>query len=248
MKPTSLRELKGQASRLKIKIAASILAADPLYLAQEIQKVQEGGVDLIHVDIMDGHFVPNLTMGPFVVEGIKRIARVPMDLHLMVEYPSKFIEPFQKASRKGDYFTFHVESKEGPRKVMSLIREAGFKVGISLNPPTQAEKVEAFLGEVDLLLVMTVNPGFAGQKFIEDVMPKLKHLRSISPGLDIMVDGGINEETVAIAARHGANIMAAAKGIFGKKDPARAVGELRCLAQENFLCDTAQARQDSHKW
>ncbi|MFN3467784.1 MAG: ribulose-phosphate 3-epimerase [Candidatus Brocadiales bacterium] len=235
MKPTPLREPKGLKSHLKINIAASILAADPLHFAQEIQKVQEGGVDLIHVDIMDGHFVPNLTMGPFIVEGIKKIASVPLDLHLMVEYPSKFIEPFRQVSRKGDYFTFHIESKEEPRKVISLIREAGFRVGISLNPPTQAEKVEGLLGDVDLLLVMTVNPGFAGQKFIEDVMPKLRYLRSLSPELDIMVDGGINEETVPTAARHGANIMAAARGIFGKKDPAQAVGELRRLAQDNFL-------------
>ena len=222
----------------KIKIGASILAADPLHLEREIQKVQEGGVDLIHVDIMDGHFVPNLTMGPFVVEGIKKAARVPLDLHLMVEYPSKFIEPFRQVSGKGDYFTFHIESRDEPRRVISQLREAGFRVGISLNPPTQAERVESALGglgEVDLLLVMTVNPGFAGQKFIEGVMPKLRHLRSLSPELDIMVDGGINEETVPIAARHGANIMAAAKGIFGKKDPAQAVRDLRHLAQENFL-------------
>ncbi|MBI5125111.1 MAG: ribulose-phosphate 3-epimerase, partial [Planctomycetes bacterium] len=160
----------------KIKIGASILAADPLHLEREIQRVQEGGVDLIHVDIMDGHFVPNLTMGPFVVEGIKKAARVPLDLHLMVEYPSKFIEPFRQVSGKGDYFTFHIESRDEPRRVISQLREAGFRVGISLNPPTQAERVEGLLGEVDLLLVMTVNPGFAGQKFIEGVMPKLRHL------------------------------------------------------------------------
>jgi ribulose-phosphate 3-epimerase len=183
---------------------------------------------------MDGHFVPNLTMGPFIAEGIKKIARVPLDLHLMVEYPSKFIEPFRKVSGKGDYFTFHVESREEPRKVISLLREAGFKAGISLNPPTRAEAVEELLDEVDLLLVMTVNPGFAGQKFIEEVMPKLKRLRSLSPGLDIMVDGGVNEETVPIAARNGANIMAAAKGIFGKADPAQAVRDIRRLAQQHF--------------
>lgn len=202
--------------------------------------MQEGGIDLIHVDIMDGHFVPNLTMGPFIVEGIKKIAKVPLDLHLMVEYPSKFIESFLSAlggSGKGNYFTFHIESKEEPRKVISLIKEAGFLAGIALNPPTQAERIESALGglgDVDLLLVMTVNPGFAGQKFIEDVMPKLKHLRAISPELDIMVDGGINEGTIPSAARNGANIFAAAKGIFGKTDLIQAVKDLRNLALENF--------------
>ncbi len=230
--------MKKPQAHLKIKVAASILAANPLYFAQEIQRVQEGGVDLLHVDIMDGHFVPNLTVGPFIVEGIKKIASVPLDLHLMVEYPSKFIESFKSAlggSGKGDYFTFHVESREEPRRVIPLIREAGFKVGLSLNPPTQAERVKDLLKDIDLLLVMTVNPGFAGQKFIEDVMPKLKLLRSLAPELDIMVDGGLNDKTVSSAVRHGANIIAAAKGIFGKPDPAQAVRDLRHLAQENFL-------------
>jgi ribulose-phosphate 3-epimerase len=173
-------------------------------------------------------------MGPFIVEGIKKIARVPLDLHLMVEYPSRFIKPFREVSGEGDYFTFHIESKEEPRRVISLIREAGFRVGISLNPPTQAERIEEILAEADLLLVMTVNPGFAGQKFIEEVMPKLKRLRAISPELDIMVDGGVNERTIATAARNGANLFAAASGIFAKTDPAQAVKDLRNLAIGNM--------------
>ncbi len=225
---------EGSKTQPKVKIAASILGAKPLQFAEEIQKVQEGGVDLIHIDIMDGHFVPNLTMGPFIVKDIKKIAKVPLDLHLMVEYPSKFIEAFRKVSGEGDYFVFHVECKEEIRKVISQIRAAGFRVGISLNPPTGAETIKEFLGEVDLLLVMTVNPGYDGQPFIEEVMPKLKQLRSAFPGLDIMVDGGINEGTVPKAAGNGANIMASASGIFKKPDPAQAVKDLRRLAEEYF--------------
>lgn len=228
---------------MKIKIAASILAADPLHLADEIERVQDAGIDLIHVDIMDGHFVPNITMGPSLVEAVKRIARVPLDLHLMVDYPSGFVKPFREAAGRGDLFTFHIESKDEPREVISLAREAGFQVGISLNPPTSAQRVEALLGEVDLLVVMTVNPGFAGQKFIPEVMPKLRHLRGAAPeGLDIMVDGGITEKNVSLAAREGANIIAAASAIFKAPDPARAVQDLRRLAQESALGETAGHR------
>ncbi|MFQ5956244.1 MAG: ribulose-phosphate 3-epimerase [Candidatus Brocadiales bacterium] len=218
---------------MKIKIAASILAANPMRLEEDVNKVQDAGVDLIHVDIMDGHFVPNLTMGPFLVEGLKHIARVPMGLHLMVEYPSQFIKPFRAAANEGDFFVFHIESKDDPREVIRLAKEAGFRAGISLNPPTHPGRVEELLGEVDMLLVMSVNPGFAGQKFIPEVLPKLKHLRDIAPeGLDIEIDGGITEKNVALAAQGGANVIAAASAIFKAPDPSQALKNLRHLAQE----------------
>ena len=218
---------------MKIKIAASILAANPLRLEEEVNRVQDAGVDLIHVDIMDGHFVPNLTMGPFIVKGLKEIARVPMGLHLMVEHPSKFIKPFREVANEGDIFEFHIESKDDPREVIRLAREAGFRAAISLNPPTHPGRVEELLEEVDMLLIMSVNPGFAGQKFIPEVLPKLRHLREMAPeGLDIEIDGGVTEENVAQAAGAGANIMAAASAIFKAPDPARAVRNLRRLAQE----------------
>jgi ribulose-phosphate 3-epimerase len=220
---------------LKIKISGSILAANPLYLAEEIQRVQEAGLDFIHVDVMDGHFVPNITMGPFIVEGIKRIAKVPLGLHLMVEYPARFIKPFRDAAGQEDYFTFHIESKDDPKEVISLARKAGFKVGLSLNPPTHPGRVEGLLQEIDLLLVMTVNPGFTGQKFIPEVLPKLRHLRDAAPeGLDIEVDGGITEKNVSLVAQEGANIIAAASAIFKAPDPPQAVRNLRRLAQESF--------------
>ncbi len=218
---------------MKIKIAASILAANPMQLGEDVNKVQDAGVDLIHVDIMDGHFVPNLTMGPFIVEGLKHIARVPMGLHLMVEYPSKFIRPFRDAAREGDFFVFHIESRDDPREVIRQAREVGFRTGISLNPPTHPGSVEELLGEVDMLLVMSVNPGFAGQKFIPEVLPKLRHLRDTAPeGLDIEIDGGITEKNVALAAQEGANVIAAASAIFKSPDPSQAVKNLRHLAQE----------------
>ncbi|MFQ5863309.1 MAG: ribulose-phosphate 3-epimerase [Candidatus Brocadiales bacterium] len=218
---------------MKIKIAASILAANPMRLEEDVNKVQDAGVDLIHVDIMDGHFVPNLTIGPFIVEGLKHIARVPMGLHLMVEHPSQFIRPFREAARRGDFFVFHIESKDDPREVIRLAKEAGFQAGISLNPPTHPGRVEELLGEVDMLLVMSVNPGFAGQKFIPEVLPKLRHLRDIAPeGLDIEIDGGITEKNVVLAAQEGANVIAAASAIFKSPDPSQAVENLRRLAQE----------------
>lgn len=218
---------------MKIKIAASILAANPLRLEEDVNRVQDAGVDLIHVDIMDGHFVPNLTMGPFIAAGLKRIAKVPMGLHLMVEHPSQFIKPFREAANEGDIFEFHIESKDAPREVIRLAKEAGFRTAISLNPPTHPGRVEELLGEVDMLLVMSVNPGFAGQKFMPEVLPKLRHLREIAPqGLDIEIDGGITEENVAQAAVEGANIIAAASAIFKSPDPAKAVKNLRRLAQE----------------
>ncbi len=218
---------------MKIKIAASILAANPLQLEKDVNMAQDAGIDLIHVDIMDGHFVPNLTIGPFIVAGLKRIARVPMGLHLMVEYPSKFIAPFREVANEGDFFEFHVESKDDPGQVIRQAKEAGFRTAIAINPPTHQGSVEEFLGEVDMLLVMSVNPGFAGQKFIPDVLPKLRHLRDRAPeGLDIEIDGGINEKNVADVARDGANVIAAASAIFKADDPSQAVRNLRRLAEE----------------
>ena len=219
--------------KVNIKIAASILAANPLRLEEDIIKVQEAGVDMIHVDVMDGHFVPNLTMGPFIVKGLKQIVKVPMGLHLMVEYPSRFIKQFREVANEGDFFEFHIESKDDPREVIRQAKEAGFRTAITLNPPTHQSKVEDLLGEVDMVLVMSVNPGFAGQKFIPDVLPKLRHLREVAPeGLDIEIDGGITEENVALVASQGANVIAAASAIFKAPDPSQAVKNLRRLAQE----------------
>ncbi len=216
----------------KIKIAASILAANPVRLEDDIKMVENAGVDWIHIDVMDGHFVPNLTMGPFIVEGIKRITKAPLDIHLMIERPERYIEAFAKAAGRGDLITFHIEVAKYPGDVISLIKDAGLKAGVSLNPATPAETVFPVLGSVDLVLAMSVNPGFAGQKFIKEVMPKIAQLRSQAPeNVDIEVDGGVTLENVSQVAKNGANVIVAASAIFKAEDPSDAINKLRYLAE-----------------
>ena len=220
---------------MQIKIAASILAADPTRLGYEIKSVESAGIDLIHIDVMDGHVVPNITMGPFIVEGIKKNTGVPLDIHLMIENPDKYIEPFTRKTGKDDTLTFHIEATDDPSGVIDLIKDKGLKAGVAINPNTDAHVVEKLLGSIDMLLVMTVYPGFAGQSFIKDVCNKLKRLREIAPeNLDIAVDGGINPETISEAASAGANVFAAATSVFAKNDYRKAIKDLRRIAQENY--------------
>jgi len=219
---------------MQIKVAASILAADPMQLGSEIEKVEKAGIDLIHIDVMDGHFVPNLTLGPFIVDGIKRSTCVPLDIHLMIENPGKYIESFTRNTGKDDIVTFHIETTNDPVGVINLIKSGGSKAGVALNPDTDIHIVKELLKSIDMVLIMSVFPGFAGQSFIKDVCSKLKELREIVPGdLDIGVDGGINPETITEAASAGANVFAAATAIFGKSDYREAINVLRHRAQEN---------------
>ena len=219
---------------MQIKISASILAADPTQLGNEIKRVEQAGVDLIHIDVMDGHFVPNLTMGPFIVERIKEITKVPLDIHLMIENPDKFVESFTQKTTKDDILTFHIEATEDPLSVINLIKDRGIKAGVAINPDTHEKTVEKLLESIDILLVMTVYPGFSGQAFKKNVCDKLKKLREMAPeNLDIEVDGGIKPETIPDAASAGANVFAAATSIFEKDDYKEAIEELRRKAQEN---------------
>ena len=219
---------------MQTKISASILAADPTQLGNEIKRVEQAGVDLIHIDVMDGHFVPNLTMGPFIVEKIKDITKVPLDIHLMIENPDKFIESFTQKTTKDDILTFHIEATEDPLSVINLIKDRGIKAGVAINPDTHEKTVEKLLESIDILLVMTVYPGFSGQAFKKYVCDKLKKLREMAPeNLDIEVDGGIKPETIPDAASAGANVFAAATSIFAKDDYKEAIEELRRKAQEN---------------
>ena len=219
---------------MQIKISASILAADPTQLGNEIKRVEQAGVDLIHIDVMDGHFVPNLTMGPFIVERIKEITKVPLDIHLMIENPDKFVESFTQKTTKDDILTFHIEATEDPLSVINLIKDRGIKAGVAINPDTHEKTVEKLLESIDILLVMTVYPGFSGQAFKKNVCDKLKKLREMAPeNLDIEVDGGIKPETIPDAASAGANVFAAATSIFAKDDYKEAIEELRRKAQEN---------------
>jgi len=219
---------------MQIKISASILAADPTRLGNEIKRVEQAGVDLIHIDVMDGHFVPNLTMGPFIVERIKEITKVPLDIHLMIENPDKYVESFTQKTTKDDILTFHIEATEDPLSVINLIKDRGIKAGVAINPDTHEKTVEKLLESIDILLVMTVYPGFSGQAFKKNVCDKLKKLREMAPeNLDIEVDGGIKPETIPDAASAGANVFAAATSIFAKDDYKEAIEELRRKAQEN---------------
>ncbi|MBE7446775.1 MAG: ribulose-phosphate 3-epimerase [Planctomycetia bacterium] len=217
----------------KIKIAASILSANPVRLEEEIKKIELADIDLIHIDVMDGHFVPNITMGPFIIEGIRRITQVPLDIHLMIEHPERFVKTFAASAQGGDLITFHIETTEKPEEIISLIKETGLKAGVSLNPDTPTELVEDLLDTLDMVLVMSVNPGFSGQKFMPKVLPKIGRLRSIAPDeFDIGVDGGITTETISQAVQKGANVIVAASAIFKTNDPCNAIKTLRKMAEQ----------------
>jgi ribulose-phosphate 3-epimerase len=208
---------------MRIKIAPSILSADFSCLDKEIKKVERAGADMLHIDVMDGHFVPNITIGPVVVRYIRRITKLPLDVHLMIKKPEKFIDDFVKAGS-----TMHVETinASGFRLQASRLKKKKIKVGISLNPTTSLAKIRNLIDIVDLVLVMSVNPGFSGQKFIPSVIPKIKELRSIFKG-DISVDGGINDKVAGKLIRAGANILAAGSYVFGAKDPKLAIQRIR---------------------
>ena len=217
-----------------IKISPSILSADFSKLGNEVISLEKAGADYIHIDVMDGHFVPNITMGPFIVEGLKRIAKVPLDIHLMIENPDKYVESFTQKTEKDDILTFHIEATDDPLSVISLIKDRGLKAGVAINPDTHERTVEKLLDSIDMLLVMTVYPGFSGQAFKKYVCEKIRKLREIAPGnLDIEVDGGIKPETISDAASAGANVFAAATSIFAKDDYKEAIEALRKVAQEN---------------
>ena len=219
---------------MQTKISASILAADPTQLGDEVKRVEQAGVDLIHIDVMDGHFVPNLTMGPFIVDKIKEITKVPLDIHLMIENPDKYVESFTQKTTKNDILAFHIEATDDPLNVINLIKDRGIKAGVAINPDTHEKTVEKLLESIDILLVMMVYPGFSGQAFKKYVCDKLKKLREMAPeNLDIEVDGGIKLETIPDAASAGANVFAAATSIFAKDDYKEAIEELRRKAQEN---------------
>jgi ribulose-phosphate 3-epimerase len=211
---------------MRIKIAPSILSADFSCLDKEIKKVERAGADMLHIDVMDGHFVPNITIGPVVVRYIRRITKLPLDVHLMIKKPEKFIDDFVKAG--SDMITMHVETinASGFRLQASRLKKKKIKVGISLNPTTSLAKIRNLIDIVDLVLVMSVNPGFSGQKFIPSVIPKIKELRSIFKG-DISVDGGINDKVAGKLIRAGANILAAGSYVFGAKDPKLAIQRIR---------------------
>lgn len=208
----------------KVLIAPSILAADFGHLSDEIKNVEQNGCDVIHVDVMDGHFVPNLTLGPCVVEAIRKETTLPLDVHLMIESPEDYIESFRKAG--SDWITFHAEAVSDMGKIIEQIKQTGAKVGVSVRPKTPIDSLIPFLDKIDLILIMTVEPGFGGQSFMEDMIQKVRDLRPQFSGL-ISVDGGINSETALIAKEAGVDILVAGTSIFKHENRAEIIKELR---------------------
>ena len=203
-----------------IKIAPSILSADFSRLGEEVKAVESAGADMIHVDVMDGHFVPNITIGSLVVSALSKITKLPLDVHLMIEHPDKFIEPFAKAG--ANIISIHAEAAKQLEADLDLIKSCGVKPAVVINPKTPVSRIEKVLHLVSMVLLMTVNPGFEGQKFISDVLPKIKELRKIIDSkrlnVDIEVDGGVNLETAKEAVKAGANVLVAGSAIYWSKD------------------------------
>jgi ribulose-phosphate 3-epimerase len=211
------------------KIAPSILSADFAHLADEIAKVTEAGADMIHVDVMDGHFVPNFTIGPPIVKAIRKATRLPLDVHLMMTNPDDFISDFIKAG--SNFITVHVETCPHLHRTIQSIKEEGVKAGVTLNPATPLSSVEEILGEVDLLLIMSVNPGFGGQSFIPSVLEKLRRARKMidQRGLkvELEIDGGVKVENIAAMAQAGADIFVSGSAIFHSKDYKDTIQKMR---------------------
>ncbi|NLY78474.1 MAG: ribulose-phosphate 3-epimerase [Lysinibacillus sp.] len=203
-----------------IKIAPSILSANFAKLGEEVKEVEEAGAELIHIDVMDGHFVPNITMGPIVVEALRPITKLPLDVHLMIENPDQYIDAFAKAG--ADWISVHVEACPHLHRTIQLIRSFGVKPGVVLNPHTPIEMIQHVLKDVDFVLLMTVNPGFGGQKFIDNVVPKIealsKMIKEMDLNVEIEIDGGITSETIVPCAKAGATIFVAGSAIYNKED------------------------------
>ncbi len=208
-------------------ISPSILSADFANLEKDIKKVEDAGADWLHVDVMDGHFVPNITIGVPVVASIKKVTKLPLDVHLMIENPEKYIEPFAQAG--ADILTFHYEAvnEDNIKPLISKIKRYGLKVGMSIKPKTQANVVLSYLNDLDLILVMTVEPGFGGQKFMEDCAVKIKTIREFSKNVIIQVDGGINSQTARICTSYGANSLVAGNYIYKSESISEAIKSLR---------------------
>jgi ribulose-phosphate 3-epimerase len=213
----------------KILIAPSILSADFARLGDEIRSVQDAGADWIHVDVMDGHFVPNITIGPMIVSAVKKVARIPVDVHLMISNPDNYLEEFHDAG--ADVLTVHPEATRHLHRILTRIRELGMKAGAALNPATSLTAVEYVLAELDVIMIMTVNPGFGGQSFIRTMLPKVRALRNMIDNSEynilLEIDGGVSPETAPDLIREGADVFVAGSAVFHHPPYSEVIEKLR---------------------
>ncbi len=208
---------------MEIKIAPSVLAADYANLETELKKC--AAAQYIHLDVMDGHFVPNISIGAPVIKSLRNVTEIPFDVHLMISEPLRYVEDFADAG--ADIICFHIESESDTEKTVNKILECGCRAAIAIKPGTPASAVLPYLSRLSMVLVMTVEPGFGGQSFMEDMMPKIKEIRAAAPDIDIEVDGGVNPETIKTAASAGANVFVAGSAVFKSEDPAKTIEMLK---------------------
>lgn len=214
------------------KIAPSLLSADFANLERDIKMVESAGAQLLHIDVMDGHFVPNITIGPLVVDAVKKVSTIPLDVHLMIENPGDYVDAFIDAG--ADYLTIHVEATTHLHRVLQKIRSRGVKAGVSLNPHTPLSAIEEVLDELDLILIMSVNPGFGGQSFIPNSLDKIFRLKEMlkakkADHIEIEIDGGIKLDNIKTVSDAGVDIFVSGSGIFGVQDPVDTIRQMNLL-------------------